>query len=233
MKKITAIFSLIIFFNSSFALGKDFVIGYPTGTESPLLTYSKNIITEMYKRIDIPIKFKSAHATRSLVLANVGKADGELLRVKGLDKKFKNLMRIEFPIVKMTMKAITLNSKKKIVEIKELHKYPLAFHRGFQLLEKIFKNHKNLHRLTNSRQVYKMVNSKRIDYGVIIDELSGHLTNNKAFKNIKKININFPTVMLYHYINRKHIHLAPKLLKALNEMKEKKVFQKLKEEISK
>ena len=70
---------------------------------------------------------------------------------------------------------------------------------------------------------------KTVNFGIIVDELSSDLLNKEVFKNIQKVNIKFPTIALFHYINHKNKHLAPKLLKALNEMKEKKIFQKLQE----
>ncbi|MDC0255378.1 hypothetical protein OAK75_10765 [Bacteriovoracales bacterium] len=222
---------IFFFFNCSYIFGKELLIVYPSGAKSPLLSYSKKVLIELYKRIGISLKLKGYHASRSLVMANLGKADGELLRIKGINKIFKNLIRIESHLLTLTIKAITLKKDLKTIGLPELHKHTISFHRGYVIFHKIFKNHKASQPVTDSTQIYRMVNNNRVRFGLIVEELSGRTLKKGIYHKIKKIDVKIPPVDLYHYINKKHISLVPKLLKAIKEMKQERFFQKIQKAI--
>ena len=143
---------------------KELLIVYPSDQSlQPGMKLYQKVIKELYKRLNIKIKFKNVHATRSLMMSNSGKADGELIRTKIIEKKFKNLIRVNLPIDKIRFWALTLNTKINNVKVPELMNKSIVFKRGFLIFEKIFKNNKKANRVTKTEQIYRMVLSKRSD----------------------------------------------------------------------
>ncbi len=226
MLKVFTIFILTLILNISFSHSKEFLIVYPSDKSlDPGILSMQKIIKELYKRLNIKIKLKRVHATRSLIMANSSKADAELIRTKMIEKKFKNLIRVDFPIDKIRCRALTLNSQINDVKIPVLMKKPIAFKRGFLILEKIFKNNKLVNRITDSEQIYKMVLTKRIDFGLVLTRVSNRPIMKDQYKKIRIINTNIPDVNLYHYVNRKHEKLVPKMVNILKKMEEEKFFK--------
>ena len=101
----------------------------------------------------------------------------------------------------------------------------IAFKRGFLILEKIFKNNKKANRLTNSEQIYRMVLNKRSDFGLVLSRTFENPVMNAEYKKIRIINTNIPDINLFHYINRKHKKLEPKMVQILKKMEEEKFFE--------
>ena len=226
MFKFFTIFILTLIISMSFSQSKELIIVYPSDrTLDPGISLMQKVVKEVYKRLNIEIEFKRVHATRSLIMANSGKADAELIRTKMIEKKFKDLIRVNFPIDKIRFRALSLNPQISDVTINELMNKPLAFKRGFLVLEKIFKNNKLVNRITNSEQIYKMLLTKRVDFGIVLTRASHRPVMKDAYKKIRIINTNIPDVNLYHYVNRKHKRLVPKMLEVLKKMKEEKLFK--------
>ena len=225
MEKIIIIIIATLFINIPFSYGKKFFIISPSdSTLQPGMSFSSKVIKELYKRLNIKIKLTSVHATRSLIMANSGKADAELVRTKIIENKFKNLKRVNFPIDKISFRALSLNPDINDVKISELIEKRIAYKRGFVVLEKIFKNNKRANRLTSSEQIFRMVLNKRIDFGIVLTRTFGKYIMKPEFKKIRIIKTNIPNINLYHYINRKHEKLAPKMIDTLKKMKEDKFF---------
>ena len=211
-----------------FSYCNEFLISYPSDRSlRPGISAYQKIIEELYKRLNIKIKLKNVHATRSLIMSNSGKADGELIRTKIIEKKFKNLIRVNFPIDKIRFMALSLNPQINNVKVSELMSKSISFKRGFYILEKIFKNNKKANRVTKSEQIYRMVLNKRADFGIVLTRTSEMPVMEPEYKKIRIINTNIPDINLYHYINRKHKKLAPKMVQILKKMKEEKLFKRI------
>ena len=226
MIKFLAILTSTLLISMPLSHSKEFLIVYPSDRSlKPGISAYQKVIKELYKRLNIKIELKNVHATRSLIMSNSGKADGELIRTKIIEKKFTNLIRVNFPIDKIRFWALTLNTKINNVKISELMNKSIAFKRGFLILEKIFKNNKKANRLTNSEQIYRMVLNKRSDFGLILSRTFENPVMNAEYKKIRIINTNIPDINLFHYINRKHKKLEPKMVQILKKMEEEKFFE--------
>lgn len=66
--------------------------------QDPVGDVAEAVLEEAYQELSIKLKILFAPAKRALVISNSGEADGELNRIKGINKKFKNLIMIPVPI---------------------------------------------------------------------------------------------------------------------------------------
>ena len=69
-----------------------------------------------------------------------------------------------------------------------------------------------------------MVNNKRAEFGIIVNELTRKLTSKQDYRKIRTLKFGQPPFELFHYVNKKHEKLVPKLLQTLKVMKKEKIF---------
>ncbi len=64
-------------------------------TDDLIADVSTEVLIEAYKQIGYSIKVKKLPAQRALVTSNKGLLDGEVNRVKGIDRKYTDLIMIQ------------------------------------------------------------------------------------------------------------------------------------------
>ena len=84
---------LIAFAGNSAAQSVSLTIVYPN-EKNAFHDAAADIVRRAYQELGIQIKYKTYPAERALKLSNNGTADGELVRIKGIESKYPNLIRI-------------------------------------------------------------------------------------------------------------------------------------------
>ncbi|MFP6869955.1 MAG: hypothetical protein VCE91_11520 [Nitrospinota bacterium] len=93
------------------------------------------IIREAYEKLGIQLIYKTYPAERALRTSNQGRADVELVRIKGIDKKYTNLIRIPVSHVQAEQMAFGKSGGIKINGWESLKPYKIVFHRGYKVAE--------------------------------------------------------------------------------------------------
>jgi polar amino acid transport system substrate-binding protein len=76
-----------------------------------------NVMTEIYQNIGYDMTLIRFPSKRSLVEANAGLTEGELFRIKGVEKYYPNLVRVPHAIGILKAMALTRAGEPKIVNI--------------------------------------------------------------------------------------------------------------------
>lgn len=218
----------IFFFNTCLYAKKELVLTKGE-QESHFNNISKKILIEAYKKIDIDISFKTYPSLRALVSSNLGDTDGEMHRILGIEKKFKNLIRIPVSINKISIVAFTMDKEIKINKIDDLKHYTVGVRRGIQFAENI-SDEKNIYKVAKIEQLFNMLYLGRIDVAVE--------ANVAGIEIIKKLKLNgihiskkpLISKKLYHYLNKKHKKIIPFITNSLQDMKDKNIIKKRHEE---
>ena len=71
------------------------------------------ILRVAYQQLGVSISFKTFPAERALVTSNKGRADGELVRIKGINKKYPNLIRV--PVSHVSSEQTAFSKRVEIV----------------------------------------------------------------------------------------------------------------------
>jgi polar amino acid transport system substrate-binding protein len=175
------------------------------------------IIREAYQKLGIAIVFKTLPGERSLQLSNEGIIDGELVRIAGIDKVYTNLIRIPVSHVTAEQMAFSRDATIVIEGWQSLAPYKFAFHRGYKVAEKNTEHMKRY--LTRTDEAaFRMVASGRMDLA-----LANRFTGEKIIHDLNLANVVMlrPPVEvdpLFHYLNKKHAELVPKITAALRSM---------------
>lgn len=179
----------------------------------------EKLLTEIYKRANIPMNITAMTGSRALEEASSGRKDGETLRVYTLGDKFPTLLRVPTPISDLTTQSFGI--KKIGVDIEsadDLKKYSLAINRGVRHTLNITQGLKNVHVLPSSNLFVKFLSRGRADLG-LTGRLNGlSLIKASGINNVKMIGKPLKILPLYHYIHEDHKDLLPIISKVVKNM---------------
>jgi polar amino acid transport system substrate-binding protein len=185
------------------------------------------IIREAYDKLGVQVAYKTYPAERALRISNQGRADGELVRIEGVDIKYTNLIRIPVSHVQAKQMAFGKRGNIKINGWESLKPYKIVFHRGYKVAEQ---NTIGMNRFIvgSDRSAFLMVEKGRMDVAV-----ANLFTGQKLIEELKlkKTIMLSPPVQvdpLFHYLHRKHESLVPNVTARLRTMKKSGRFEEIK-----
>ena len=175
------------------------------------------IINKAYNQLGVEVKRKKLPGDRALRMANSGEIDGLNARVKMLEDRLDNLIRVDIPVTIIENVAFTKDSMIAIDGWNSLTPYSLTTVRGTKIIEKNTKG-MNVKLLTKLDQCFYMLDKDRVDL-VIYDRLFGleHISK-KGLKGITIVEPPLHKIKLYHYLHKKNIDLVPDISKILKQM---------------
>lgn len=229
--KVLLILFFLLYFPFSLFATQTLVI--TSVNHSQISKVTQPILIEAYKRLGIDVSFEYYPAKRSLHLANEGKYfDGELHRIKGLEKRYPNLVYV--PVVIFRLEAIVISKKVrfKVDGWESVRPFMIGIRRGVIFA---LNGTRDMNRtiLNSNERLFSMLNGNRFD--III---ASRINASKFFaeeKN-KKLMVLEPPIEsynMYHYLNKKNAHLLPKLTKVLQDMENEGLIQKYKDDFLK
>jgi len=175
------------------------------------------VLTEAYECIGIAIRDTGLPAERSLVEANKGTYDGEVVRVKGIEARYPNLLPV--PVVVTTAEGMAFTKKLDIVMDgwASLAPYSIVIRRGLKFAEKGTRGMK-VTLVTTYDESFKLVSKGRYDV-TVCDRLAGYYFIRKFdYADLKALEPPINTFPLYHYLHKKNTSLIPEITTILSQM---------------
>jgi len=184
------------------------------------------ISKEAFKRIGFTLNTVKLPAERGLKNADAGIEDGEMSRVAGLDKKYKNLIQVPEKIMDWHFVAFGPETISVKNGWNDLAPYSLAYINGWKILE-VNANFPGVVKVRNSEQLFTLVKKKRVD-AIIYERWGGLLSLSK--QNLPQMKLLEPPLAnksMYIYLHKKHKNLVSPLATALSDMKNDGTYQKI------
>ncbi|MBI9111937.1 ABC transporter substrate-binding protein [Maridesulfovibrio ferrireducens] len=204
-----------------------------SGIESINSDISFKVLEEAYGRIGIEIELKHYPILRALHSSDSGIVDGELFKKKGLDNKYPNLTMIHVPVNNIESMVLTNKSSPPFTDWQSLAPFRIGIYRGVAFTkEKTAKaGCTQVFELDTHDQMIKMLEINRID-AAIVARIAGLIILRKAGPTeIKLTEPPLESFPVYHYLNKKHSNLVPKLTAVLKQMQKERRIQQIREEI--
>ncbi len=219
----TLILILFFLFSSYASAAKEITLNTAGGPplNTPELTGFMDIVAkEAFQHIGYTLKTIQLPAERGLKNANAGIEDGEIGRIKGMEKLYPNLVRVpekimDWEFVAFSEKNIHLNNG-----WASLLPFSVSFINGWKILEKNVPKTVEVTKVRTKQQLFLMLSKKRAD--VILYERWGGLLYTRQH-NLSHIKIQTPplaTREMFIYLHKKHISIVPKLAASLKKMKQ-------------
>ncbi len=182
---------------------------------------------EAFKRIGYTLKTIQLPAERGLKNVNAGIEDGEMSRIKGLDKLYPNLIRVPEKIMNWQFVAFSQSPINLQKGWKSLENNSVGFINGWKILEKNVPAKADITKVRTPNQLFTILHKKRVD--IILYERWGgllHIRNHNQ-KNVILLSPPLAEKQMFIYLHKKHKKLVPLLAKALKQMKADGTYNKI------
>jgi len=232
MERFKILFVFILFSVATTALADLPVLQLNVTGKAPLNTISKKgfmdeVATEAFRRIGYGLATLSLPAERGLRNADRGLVDGEMSRVKGLDKIYMNLVRVPEKIMDWEFVAFSNNPISMENGWAALSGKTVAHINGWKILEKNIPEQAEVTKTSSADNLFKLIQRNRADY-VLYERWGGrYLLKKMKMSNVKMCNPPLAVKEMFIYLHKKHQALVPKLASALANMKKDGSYQKL------
>lgn len=226
---ITVLFSIMI--SESVVAQEKLTIA--TGLKPPLVSsaahkgFLDTLAVELFRRINIDLEVVVVPAKRALVNANSGVDDGNLLRIKGLEKSYPNLVRVPETIFSSEFIGYSMKQSQLNGDWKMLTDYNVAYVRGWKIFENNVPNRENSIVVGDATQMFNMLKEGHVDVALYEKWQGLFLANKVGLTNVHLLEPPFVRLNMYMYLNKKHKLLIPKVSRELIKMKQDGSYQKI------
>jgi polar amino acid transport system substrate-binding protein len=228
---------LVIFLSSVLSLSPSAqalpkVFRLSTSTNAPYNTEDRQgfldkIVEEVFQRIGLKgeISYYNASA-RALINANQNIDQGVAMRIRGLEKKYPNLVRVDEPLISNDFVAYSKNLHANIDGWKSLKPYIVAYIHGWLIFENNLLPGQKKNSLTKPEQMFAMLQKGRVDL-VLYERWQGLQEAQDSGVEVKVHEPPLASVNMFMYIHRDYADLAPKMAQVLRDMKADGSYQKI------
>ena len=185
------------------------------------------VATEAFRRIGVTVKTVKLPAERGLINANQGIHDGEMLRVGGLDKIYRNLVMVPEKIMDGHFVAFSKKDIDLSTGWRALAPYSVVFINGWKILEKNVPAKTSVVKVRSATLLFPMLELGRADI-VLYEEWGGlYLLAGYKPTTIRELKPPLASRPLYMYLNKAHQEMVPRVSNALLQMKADGSYQKI------
>ncbi len=203
------------------AAAADLVIN--SGRKEPFTTpdgqgFYDRLVPAWFARLGLTARCVRLPSERALINANAGIDDGNIARIKGLEKKYPNLVRVPEAVVTFDFMAFSRVGEFPVQGWESLAPYDVGYITGWKILEKNITRARSITRVRGPVQLFELLARGRADV-VVFDRWGGLWRLRHGDVRARMVEPPLATRQLYLYLNRRHAALVPKLAEALRAMK--------------
>lgn len=172
-------------------------------------------LTTAYAKLGYNVSYFTMPSRRGLYESNIGRYDGEMLRVEGIEEEYKNLIPI--PVAICYVQSVIVAKPHVLIDsYADFKKYRFGITSGYVGLERLVKQYDlQVTRAMKHDALLELLAKDRIDMAII------NTANAESFVKSQpegkfKINYSFARrIGLYHYLHKKHEKLVPLITQEL------------------
>lgn len=189
------------------------------GSDSLMNAGAQRVLEVAYERAGIPLEVRYLPRKRALAASSSGEVDGEVMRVASLGERFPTLKRVEPPIAyHVSAMYVRKGSGIDASALVNLGDYRVAVLQGVMAHVGYAEAAKSSASLPSLEQMFKMLESGRVDIVIHNTTDSVALLANRDFPSVDPNGIEFKTVELYHYLHEDRAELSDTVAQVLSEM---------------
>lgn len=183
------------------------------------------VVAEVFRRIGLKGRVEQYTASaRALINANEGIDQGVAMRVKGLENKYPNLVRIDERLIENDFVAYSNNLDFSTDSWRSLEPYVVALVNGWVIFERNLSPTQTKTAVTEPDQMFAMLAKKRVDV-VLYERWQGLYRARLSGLEVRVHEPPLASVDMYMYVHKDYAHLAPKLTQALRDIKADGTYQ--------
>ena len=209
---------------------REWVISTPV-TAHLTVDMAQSVMTEVYRRLDLPVRFESIPLARSLYMLNRGEIDADLFRASAGYPEYPQVIPVKIPIASDDMVAYGLGQILTVKGWSSLRPYRLVTLRGVKEVEALGSEY-HVEYVNLSDQAFKMVDAGRADLAIFA---RGAMCT-PYLLGLRRIQIQEPAIQklnFYHQLHISHADWAPRIEAELLRMQKDGTLQRLENEARK
>lgn len=186
------------------------------------------VLPEIYKNLAIDIDITPLPGERAQLEANLGKLDGETMRIWTYGDENSQSIRVPTPYYYLeTMPFILKDSNIVIREKSDLKNYKIGKVRGVKHTNNITQGLNDVYVMNSTENMFKMLLKGKVDV-VLTNTLDGNIVLKRlGITNIVPTNHSLAVLPLYHYINQRHKQLVPQVNQEIAQLQKNGSLQKM------
>ncbi len=189
--------------------------------------FADSVAMVAFHRLGISLIIQHIPAKRALVNANKGRTDGDLARIKGVEKTYPNLIRVPEVIWVAEINAFSKDPTIILNNWKDLKSYSVAYVRGWVVFDRHVPKEAMVNRVLFPEALFKMLDRRRVELALYEKKMGLSVINNFAFEEIEPVNNSLLTTPIYIYLHKKHSAIVPKLAQVIKDMKQDGTYDKI------
>lgn len=208
------------------------VLRLNSGVGAPYLQEDKKgfldlLIPEVFRRLGIQAEgVRYAGAERAMINANTGIDDGVALRIKGLEKTYPNLVRIDEKIIDNDFIAYSTRLDFATTGFDTLKNYQVGYINGWKIFESGLLPGTPVTAVQDAEQLFTLLANNRADL-VLFERWQGnHILAQRGIK-AQALRPALVTTEMFMYLHTKHAHLVEPAAQALRAMKVDGNYQRI------
>jgi polar amino acid transport system substrate-binding protein len=185
------------------------------------------LIPEVFRRLGIQAEgVRYAGAERAMINANTGIDDGVALRIKGLEKTYPNLVRIDEKIIDNDFIAYSTRFDFATTSFDTLKNYQVGYINGWKIFESGLLPETPATKVQDAEQLFTLLANDRADL-VLFERWQGnHILRERGIK-AQALRPALVTTEMFMYLHTKHMHLVEPAAQALRAMKADGSYQRI------
>lgn len=192
---------------------------FSVGQGAIIQEISALVLREAYSELGIAIAIKVMPNARALKAANKGQVDGDVSRIKGINKRFKHLLAIPVEINYLEAYGFSKNKNIKPRQWSDLLNYRVVSVLGIRFVEKNFKKHGiEASYVPSFAQAMTLVARERADVAVFPDIVGLTAIEKAQTPAVKMRGAPLIRLGLFHYLHQNHAELVEPLTQVLKQM---------------
>ncbi|WP_428527381.1 hypothetical protein [Roseibium sp.] len=178
------------------------------------------LLREAYAAIGVEFSVLYLTPNRSIQEVESGAADGELLRIRQVGHHFTEIVRVEVPVISLPIYAYTNDPQLAGLTLGEMGRFRVGYVDGALFAQRMTAKLPDVTPVESPDMLFKMLVLDRLDIVIAAenpgDTVMQTVGNGRIYKGSKQLR----SVEFYHYLNRRHRALVPRIEWILAELKE-------------
>ncbi len=180
-----------------------------------------SIMTQAYARLGVDINIVALPVQRAIISADQGEYDGELFRIKDMERHFPNMVMVDIPCYWVDVFAyVRTEDQFKVNGWKSIPRnYTLAAQFGLKYMERIIQSHSlKAVFVKDTVQAFKLLISGNANLAVAANSFGEQIVGEQRMTNLVRLSPAIDRVEFCHYLHKKNARLVPKIKAVLQAM---------------
>ncbi|WP_367847053.1 substrate-binding periplasmic protein [Rhodoferax sp. WC2427] len=197
-----------------------------TDSPSPLSDIAESVVKEAFKRSGLQCEFQRVPLSRSMILANDGSLDGDVMRIADAAKTYTDVVAVPTPVVWADLAIYSMDEKVANLPRAELRHRKVGLTRTILMLPK-YSQGMDVTDAKDVRTAFEMLANGRFEVAMLVYlAAEPELARQSPRKFYRGLHA-WATEPLYFHLNKKHATLVPRINAALLGMQKEGLVKKI------